>query len=557
MPVSRPMSRSGPATRSRTHRLLAGLAGLVLLAGCATSAGQPGAAEGGAPVDGGEVIYAVDTPLNSFDPNVAAAAQDARVMRQLYDSLVTLDADRQPAPWLATEWTVSDDGKTYTFTLRDDVTFHDGSAFDADAVCFNLDRIKDPKSASIYAIGLIGPYQSCTAQDATTAVVTLAAPYTPFLYHLSSPFLGIVSPKSAGSTELADFAVNPVGSGPFRFESYTPNDRIVLTRYADYRWPPAAAGHDGPPHLDRLTFQIIPDATVRIGSLRSGAIQGVGNVPETDTATIKNDPALSYVAQPQSGSPFQLHFNTDRPPFDDPEVRAAIRQGMDLEAAVQALYAGEYARAWGPLAPTTGGYDKSLEGSFDFDPDAARAALDRLGWKPGADGVREKDGRRLTLTYLESTPNREKRQDIANFVKANLADIGVAVDVRLDQAAALQTSLQNGEYDLVGLSLVGVDPNVLYSIYSPQFRPEPGRTGFNFTRTDDAELADQLLAAQREPDPAERDRLYAAVQHKIVDSAISIGVYVPTYTVAVRGLTGLRFDAEGYPVFYDVARSES
>lgn len=523
----------------------------LVLTGCAGGSENP--AESGTPQAGGDVLYAVDTALTSFDPNVAAAAQDARVMRQLYDSLVVLDDSKQAQPWLAESWDVSEDGLTYTFTVRDDVVFHDGTPFNADSVCFNLDRIKDPASASIYAIGLIGPYLSCDAPDDTTAVVTLASPYAPFLQILSSPFLGVVSPTSASKAELADFAINPVGSGPFTFGSYTPNDRIVLNANADYAWAPVTAMHEGAPLIDSLTFQIIPDATVRLGSLRSGALHGVGNVPETEAAAIENDASLTFYAQAQSGSPYQLNFNTERAPFDSATVRSAIRSAIDIDSIVQALYLGVYQRAWGPLAPTTLAYDEGIEGSFTFDADAAAEALEDAGWTLGSDGVRTKDGKRLTLDYLEVAPNREKRQDVAEFVKANLATIGVEVNVRIEQVAGYQTRLQEGAYDIAGLSLVSADPNVVYSLYSPQFRGEPGRNGFNFTRVDQQELTDLLLAAQQELDDTARADLYAQIQKHVIDEALSIGFYVPTYTVATNGIEGLRFDSEGYPVFYDVA----
>lgn len=168
---------------------------------------------------------------------------------------------------------------TYTFAVRGDVTFHDGTPFGARAVCFNLNRIKDPQTASVYAIGLIGPYQSCTAPDDTTAVVKLASPY--------APFLGLNSPAAAAAP--VDYILEPVGSGPFKLASFTPNDRVVLERFDGYHWAPGNATHSGPVLLKKLTFQVIPDATVRLGSLRNGSVQGTGNVPETEVAGVKQD----------------------------------------------------------------------------------------------------------------------------------------------------------------------------------------------------------------------------------------------------------------------------
>jgi len=560
-PVLHHLALHHPASPRLARAAFAAVAVLTALVLAACSGGgassSPPGSVGSAATSGGSATFAVDTPFVSFDPNVAAAAQDARVMRQIYDSLVALNADRQPVGWLAKSWKISNDGKTYTFTLRDDVTFQDGSKFDAAAVCFNLNRIVDPKSASIYAVSLVGPYQSCQATNATTAVVKLKTAYAPFIYNLSSPFLGMVSPKSAKSMSLAAFALHPVGSGPFKFSSYTPNDRIVLVKNPDYNWAPSTAKHTGPAHLDKLTFQIIPDATVRIGSLRNGSVQAIGNVPENQAAVIKKDPTLTFYAQAQSGSPFQLNFNTSHPPLNDPAVRKAIREGMDVGSAVKALYFGVYQRAWGPLSPTTAGYDKSLENSFSYNPAAAKKALDDLGWKVGPNGIREKNGKQLTLTYVEGAPNREKRQDIAQFMKDDLKAIGVNVNVVLQQSAPLQTTLQKGDYDIAGLSLVSVDPNVLYSLYSPEFIPKPGRSGFDFTHVDDKQLSSEILKAQQESDPASRDQLYQQVQQQIVDQALSVGIYVPTYTVATSGITGLRFDAEGYPVLYDVSLTKS
>lgn len=531
---------------------LAGAATLVLVLAACSPAPQDQGSPGGVAQQGGEAVFAIDTPIIGLDPNVTPAAQDARVIRQAFDNLVAYE-DGELVSWLATEWELSEDGLEYTFTLRDDVTFHDGTDFNGEAVCFNLDRIKDPETASLYAASLIGPYSSCTSPDPTTAIVTVAEPFAPFMAILTSPFLAIVSPTAAQAVSAADFNLKPVGSGPFEIESYTPNDRVVLVANEDYDWAPANAQHEGRAYLDRITYQIVPDATVRLGSLRSGEFQAVGNVPETEAQGVEQDPGLEFFAQAQSGAPFQLHFNSERPPFDDPAVRAALRQGFDIDSAVAALYLGVYDRAWGPLSPTTQDYDATLEGAFGFDPDAAAAALDAAGWAVGADGTRERAGEKLTIDYLELTPNREKRQDIAEFFKANMKDIGVEVELQYMQSAVLLQAGQESAYDILTLSLVNVDPHVTSSLYAPDSVPTPESPGFNYTRTTDARLTELLVDAQHELDADSRAELYADIQQDIVENARSIAVYVPTYTMATNNIHGLRFDSEGYPVWYDAA----
>ena len=449
---------------------------------------------------------------------------------------------------------VSEDGKTYTFTLRDDVKFHDGSPFNAEAVCFNFDRIKKPETGSRYAISLIGPYESCRATNETTAEITMASAYAPFLSVLTSPFLGLVSPTAVKKMGPEAFNLKPVGTGAFKLTEYVPMGRIVLVRNDDYNWAPDSAKHQGPAHLKKITFQIMPDPTVRLGSLRTGRIHAVGNVPETEAERTKQDKELEFFAQAQSGSPFQLYFNQQKAPFDDKNVRLAFMHSVNVETIVKALYLGVYQQASGNLSPTTPGHDESLKNEIGFDPDKARALLDEAGWKPGPDGVRVKDGKKLLITYNEQTPNREKRQDIAQFVKSYAEQVGFQVEIRLMQVAGLSAASQNGDYHIYGLSLVNVDPFVMWSILGSPFQPAPKKNGFNFAHV--TRYDKDAMAAQAELDEAKRLEMYKALQKRVLADGVSLPIYVPTYTMAIRGIEGLRFDAEGYPVFYDVKQTE-
>jgi len=215
------------STRRRSVRAsVLAVIGVLALAACSGSgSGAAASSSNKTPVNGGSATFAVDSIFTGFDPNVTPAAQDARVLRQVFDSLLYLDKSGHVQPWLATKWGVSQDGLTYTFTLRSDVKFQDGTPFNGAAVCFNLNRIKAPATASVYAIGLIGPYASCQAPNTTTAVVTLATPYAPFLNNLTSPFMGINSPTAAAAKAPADYTLAPIGSGPFKITKYTPGDR--------------------------------------------------------------------------------------------------------------------------------------------------------------------------------------------------------------------------------------------------------------------------------------------------------------------------------------------
>ncbi|MGA4507957.1 ABC transporter substrate-binding protein [Propionibacteriaceae bacterium G1746] len=518
----------------------------LVLAVALTAAGCGGAAQASA---SDEIVYAIDSATLGFDPNVTPAAQDARVMRQIYDGLVSKADDGTIVASLAEKWQVSDDGTTYTFTLRQGVTYHDGTDFNAEAVCFNFDRIKNPKTGSRYAISLIGPYKSCAAPDPHTAIITMSQPYAPFLSVLTSPFLGLVSPTAVTTLGAETFNLKPVGTGPFKLTSYVPMGSIVLERNDDYNWAPRSAKHDGPAHLKKITFQIMPDPTVRLGSLRTGRIQALGNVPETEAERTKGDKSLQFFAQPQSGSPHQLYFNQQRV-FADEKLRQAFVHSVNVETIVKALYFGVYQQASGNLSTTTPGHDPSLKDLYTYDPEKAKQLLDEAGWVPGPDGVRVKDGKRLTITYAEQTPNREKRQDIAQFVKSYATQVGFEVNIVLEQVAGLTARSQSGDYDIYGLSLVNVDPNVVHSVLGSPFQPAPKKNGFNFAHV--TKYDDVLLKAQAEQDETTRIQMYKDVQKQLAADAVSLPTYVPTYTMAIRGIDGLRFDGEGYPVFYDV-----
>ncbi len=533
-----------------------GAAIALMLSACGSGGGDASDPSGssGSATSGGEVVYALDTPISTLDPNVAGAAQEFRVIRQFTDSLVTLDADGTIGPWLATSWEASDDGLSYTFVLRDGVTFSDGTPFDAAAVCFNFDRIADPATGSLAAVGLIGPYQSCQATDELTAVVTLSTPFVPFLNGMSSSFMGMVSPTAVQEMGAADFAMAPVGTGPFVVESYVPNDRVVLTANPDYDWAPASAGHEGPAYLDKVTFQIIADATVRMGSLRSQSVDIVGVVPETEISAVESDASLELVSQPAPGVSTQLFFNQESGPLADKEVREAVRSAIDFDGAVTSLYFGAFDRAWGPLTPATAGYDPAVEDSFDFDPDRAADLLDEAGWKPGSDGIREKDGERLTLRYIDQDPNREKRQDFAEFIRQNLADVGIEVELAFEANAPLTEDRTTGSYDLATLSYGNIDPNVLSMIYASTAIPTATTTGFNLGRFSDPEMDELLAAGRTEADLDARLDIYAQIQQRAVEEVYSVGMYVPAYTVATStAVSGLTFGADGYPVLYDVS----
>jgi len=398
---------------------------LLLLSGCANSAGTNNSSAEtnekveAQPKQGGELTYALATSPDSLDPHRSGLAVAGRVFRTIFDNLVIQAEDGTIQPWLATEWTVSEDGKSYIFQLREDVKFHDGTPFNAEAVKFSFDRIIDPKTKSGNALSLLRPYVSSEVLEEYTIKINLATPSAAFLSNVSQNQLGIVSPTAV--EKYGDqFGKNPVGTGPFKFVSWTENADIQVEKNSDYNWGPSNVENKGKPYLDKISFKIVPEEATRIGSVQSGQVLAAETVPPQNIASLKNDPKTQLLTVNTIGLPYTLFFNQRKEPWNNVKARQAVQLAIDVDSIVKTLYLGTYERSWSPLSPGIVGYDKSLEGSVKVDIDKANKILDELGYEKGSDGIRVKDGKQLTLNYVDGSPNREKRNDIAVIVQQQL-----------------------------------------------------------------------------------------------------------------------------------------
>ncbi|EES73581.1 MULTISPECIES: ABC transporter substrate-binding protein [Paenibacillus] len=505
-------------------------------------------AEQTAAAQGGELTYALATSPDTLDPHRSGLAVAVRVLRTIYDSLVVQLPDNTIKPWLAKEWTVSEDGLSYTFKLREDVKFHDGTPFNAEAVKFNFDRILDPATKAANAAALLQPYESSEVIDEYTVKLNLSTPSRAFLGNLSQALLGIVSPTAA--KQYGDqLGQHPVGTGPYKFVKWEENAGIQVERNPDYHWAPELVDNPGAPYLDSVNFRIIPEEATRIGSVQSKQVLAAETVPPQNAIALKNHAELQLLQTNTVGLPYTLFFNLDHAPWNELKARQAVQLAVDVDAIVKTLYLGTYERAWSPLTPGTFGYDPSLENSIQPDLTKANQLLDELGWVKGADGIREKDGKKLTLHYVDGTPNREKRNDIAVIIQQQLKQIGIAVEVEItkDVRTVVYT---NGDYDLYGNSQVNSDPNALYSFYH-SYDPNGQPT---LSRLNSPEVDEWLEQGRVEKDDAKRAELYKKVQHYIIDNAIILPIYVFPYTVAAsQSVQGIKFDSLGYPLFNDVS----
>jgi peptide/nickel transport system substrate-binding protein len=501
-----------------------------------------------APAQGGKLVYGLTLAPSGIDPHVDASSELGIPLTSVYDTLVYQALDGSFVPGLAARWEVSDDGRLYTFYLRRDVTFHDGTPFNARAVQFNLDRIANPELNSRKARGMMGPYDHTEVIDDYTVKVHFREAYAPFLDSASQVYLGMASP-SALQQWGAEYQLHQVGTGPFLFEEYVPNDHLTLVRNPGYAWAPEVYNHDGPAYLDEIEFRFYEDPAVRALALESGEADVMAEIPPQDAVRLEAGGQFLLHEVPIPGQPLQFFLNTEKPPTDDLRVRQALLHATDRQRIVDSIFQGYSPVAYGPLNAVTMGYDPAVEGRYVYDTDQAVALLEEAGWTDSdGDGIRDQDGQPLTLqAYLMTWGYLP---EVGQMLQNQLRAVGVDLQTQTVAFPAALEAAGKGEHHLAPMTFFGSDPNVLDLTYLS--RNADG--GFNWSRARDTLLDSLLNDGLRALDPIERASRYAQAQTRIMDLALVLPIRDYVNLIAARAaVRGLQYDRRGwFPWLYDV-----
>jgi peptide/nickel transport system substrate-binding protein len=504
----------------------------------------------------GKLVYGLTLSPSGIDPHTNASSELGIALSSVYDTLVYrapatgTATDNQFVPGLAESWEVSDDGLTYTFHLRHDVTFQDGTSFNAEAVRVNIERILDPNLQSQKAVYLLGPVESAEVIGEYTVALHLSAPYAPLLDGLAQVYLGMASP-AALTKWGADYQFHQVGTGPFKFVEYVPNDHLTLVRNDDYNWGPSIYDHSGPAYLKEIEFRFFTDPAGRALALEAGDVQVMGELPPLDAIRLRDAPRFNIIPVAVPGQPLGFMLNTQQPPLDDVRVRRALIFATDRDAMVQAIFGGQSPAAVGPLTASTFGYDPSLAGLYQYSPDKAAALLQEAGWVDSdGDGIRDRDGQPLVLKAALMTWGSVP--EVAQLLQAQWAQVGVSLQTEvLTYPAALQVA-REGTYHIMPQTYSGSDPDLLWTYYHSG---EP----FNWSKVSDIGLDGLLDQARGTSDPAQRIQLYQQAQQSIMEQALLIPIRDPVnLNAASARVQDLRFDAHGwFPLLHDVYLSPS
>lgn len=463
---------------------------LVLLAGCGTPATPvPTAMPVPAsptpepqPAVGGTFVFALRSDPTTLDFQNQAESFATTIGNYVGAALVAQDpVTRKFVPWLATSWTVSDDGLTWTFNLRTDVKFHNGTAFTAADMAWTLNRAID-KDNPTYMGALLDGMASAEAVDASTLKITMLYPNYSLLNGLSSTNL---QPMSQAHVEQMGDQIgrNPMSVGPYKFVSWTTSQEIILERNPDYTWGPSWSNGQ-PPMIQTLDFRIIPEYSTRLAGIQAGEID-FSDLQIADLVQMSSDTSVNVLKVPGAGIQNGIFMNVERDPFTDVRVRQAFNYAINKDDFITAMAQGQGEPSYGPISSSSRGYWPEAESiGYHFDLTKAEALMAEAGYAPGADGILQKDGVPLVI---EIKSNADYFGNLAVIFQDQMKALGVQINVQMLEPGALMSAMDAGDYTMVTSSLGLPDNQALYySFHSSMINY------LNTGRVNDPEL-DKLL----------------------------------------------------------------
>ena len=499
------------------------------------------------------IVYGLTLEPSGIDPHIYQSSELGIVLRSVYDTLVYRNPETlEIIPGLATSWQRSDDGLVYTFSLREGVTFHDGTPFNAQAVGANLDRIVDPETASQRARFMLGSYVGYEVVDDYTIRVNLADPYTPLLDAFSQVYLSIASPAAFNEYSRNRYQFYQVGTGPFRFIEYVPNDRIVIRRWADYTWGPSFYDLPVDNSVEEVVFRFFEDEATRLLAIESGDVNVMGELPPTDARALSGNSQIQLLPVDVPGQPLQFMFNIEQFPTDNPVVRQALIIATNRNAIVDTVFQGFSSAAWGPLAEGSLFYNRQMVGVYEHNAQQARDLLAAQGFVDSdGDGYLDTSDGDVEIVLI--VPPWGRVPQVVQLLQDQWRDIGIRVV--LDQVPnfnLLREAVDAGEYNLVSFDTPGIDPALLNDYFI---------TGGvrNWMGYSNPELDSILQEAVRIADDNQRRTLYLEAQRIIMNNALVLPIReYRNLNAADNSVENLQFDAYGwFPILNNVRLSTS
>ncbi|MFS0828203.1 ABC transporter substrate-binding protein [Pseudomonas phoenicis] len=495
-----------------------------------------------------------NTTLVSVDPFQVYWLEHRVLLRNVAESLT--DQDPQSGriiPWLARSWEVSDDALSYTFHLRQDVTFSNGERFDAHAVktAFDSDKAFARELPATFGATYLAGYDHSEVLDDFTVKLVLSRPNAGFLQATSTTNLAVLAPASYRLSAQQRSQGQIIGTGPFTLEHYTPEVGARLVKRADYAWASANVRNRGAAHLDAVEVRYIPEESVRNGLFLQGKVDILW--PRQPFSEVDQQLFQSKGASIQSrslpGPALNLYPNTrnDRL-LADRQVRLALQKAIDRTSYAHTVYNKQFPVVSG-VYDTTTPFFKPQADKLAYDPQAAGRLLDAAGWHQGEDGYRHKDGKRLTLRY-NLTP-AESAGDV--LVQDQLRKVGIDLKLNVLTRAEWVAGNASGNYDLTSTYMTRADPIILQTILDPRAANSAtmATNAYEPATLEQAQaLFDQGLRATTD---AQRAQAYGQLQDLLLDQAAAFPLYERVWQAATAPrVKDFRWTAEGFALLSDI-----
>jgi peptide/nickel transport system substrate-binding protein len=456
---------------------------MLLGAALAVAATLPALAQG-LPRNTLVVLRSIDS--DRYDPHRTTSRGGGEVIYMMSDTLVSLDWDLKTVrPGLAREWKVSDDGRTYTFTLRDDVTFCDGRKMTADDVVFSINRWigrTTPKVTSPVA-WRAGKVKEVRATGPNTVEYELEEPFSELLYQLTLFFASIID-KNSVERLGENFGVQGFnGTGPYCWVSWTPRQEIVIQKHPTYSWGPPIYQNPSP-QIDRVIWRIIPEQNTRIAALQTGQGDVTQYIPYSWLPRLRGTQGISLSRQENYLWDYFVGFKVDKPVMNDPVIRRAINMAVDRKAIAEAVFFGAGDAADTILNPAVLDFDRGAQALVaPYDPAAANRILDEAGWRRGPDGIRAKDGVKASFNLYGIQIDDTAR--MVEAVQADLRRIGIELRIQLFDATVAWGRLATQEFDSFVMSYPYISAGDALNLYFQSGnRPTPNRMNWADQQTD-------------------------------------------------------------------------
>ncbi|WP_413726791.1 TIGR04028 family ABC transporter substrate-binding protein [Sodalis sp. RH16] len=508
-----------------------------------------------APVKGGTLIYLEQQAHTNLYPPAGGFYPNGGILNQITDKLTYQNPKTLAIePWIAESWTSNDDKTQYTFKIRPGVTFSDGKPLDAAAVAKNFDTFGlGNKQLHLPVSEVINNYDHSEVIDPLTVKFYFKKSSPGFLQGTSTIGSGLVSPATlAQNFDALGDARHIIGSGPFVVSNETLGREVDLRVRDDYRWGPKTLAQQGRANLDGIKFIITPEDSVRIGALLAGQADFIRQVQAYDEKQAEGQHFIIYAA-PTRGVNDGISFRPDNPLVADVRVRQALLHATDTGQIVNTLFSPHYPRATSVIAAPAAGYI-NLADKLTYDPQLAAQLLDQAGWKPGTDGIRQKEGHSLVLSVYESPPQPQNKE-VLQLVSQQWSKVGARLNILAGDAGSKTADSLDPLKTPANVVEVGrADPDVIKSQFYPTNRDallQKGGLSSKVQNFSDDKLNSLLVAISAEVDGQKRLALAGEAQKYLLDQAYVIPIFEePQVFAGAPYLKGVSFEAVGRPAFY-------